>query len=207
MSSTFRARLSHVFRPHSSSTRYRAATSALLGLPAPRESEGTPITPLLPLANQAGLPRTHHDVFVQRQRLAAALAKKLGVWLKKAERELLRAEAPTEPAELDDATRRLSALHAAVLQRGADADAAFATWLTCGAALVMGVGVAIVCAYAYLQQNQSQTDVPLLQGSDENISSLLILGPSQSGKSTIFRGAVALSGEQLEEQEEEAVQI
>jgi GTPase SAR1 family protein len=74
--------------------------------------------------------------------------------------------------------------------------------LTGAAAIVVGLGVAAVCAIVYVQQrDRRQNGVPLLDVSDENISSLLLLGPSQSGKSTLFRAAVALSGERLGDDE------
>ena len=112
--------------------------SALLGLPVPRQSEGVPITPLLPLANQPKLSHVHADVFIARQRLALALATKLSVPLTRKESKLLAADVPSGGEdELVDATADLARLHVAILARANRADASFSSWVTCTAALVI----------------------------------------------------------------------
>ena len=60
----------------------------------PRQSEGVPIAPLLPLANRPTLAHVHADVFIARQRLAITIATKLSVPLTRQERKLLAADVP-----------------------------------------------------------------------------------------------------------------
>ena len=91
--------------------------AALLGVPVPRQSEGVPIAPLLPLANQAALERTHQDVFHERQRLAASLASTLDVRLSSSERGLLASDPPGGVEALQAAIEALSGAHAAILAR------------------------------------------------------------------------------------------
>lgn len=115
--------------------------AALLGLPVPRESEGVPIRPLLPLANQQLLHLSARDVFLQRQRLGTALAAKLSVALGASEALLLQAEAPTQPDELARLTAELVTLHERLLHRAASGEAATSSLFTGLGALALGITV------------------------------------------------------------------
>lgn len=103
--------------------------AALLGVPAPRQSEGMPIEPLLPLANQPTLDRTRKDVFVERQRLASKLASSLGVSLSRREAGLL-AQEPPPTDELKAATEAVVAAHAAILARANRMDSRLSSLIT-----------------------------------------------------------------------------
>ena len=102
--------------------------AALLGVPAPRQSEGMPIEPL-PLANQPTLDRTRKDVFVERQRLASKLASSLGVSLSRREAGLL-AQEPPPTDELKAATEAVVAAHAAILARANRMDSRLSSLIT-----------------------------------------------------------------------------
>ena len=131
--------------------------AAVLGLPVPRQSEGVPISPLLPLANQPLLGLTARDVFIQRRKLAAAVAGTLQVPLSTAEADLLRAEPAPESATLVDATADLLGLHARLLHRASRADAEVASWLTTAGAL------ALLIVLLTLLQRGSFADLSLAQ--------------------------------------------
>ena len=108
-------------------------------MPAPRQSEGVPLDDLLPLANRAGLGLTYRDLYVQQQRLAAALADSLGVRLGGGDAGLLDAPpSPTDIVAVRDGILALKALRTRVLDRAVAAATTTSFMLTAVGALAVG---------------------------------------------------------------------
>ena len=107
-------------RPFSAAPRFNGVTpstedvavtvAALLGVPAPRQSEGVFVDALMPLANQPLLALHYKDLYLQRQALVAALAAALGVPLTASDAALVGAPPPTELTALRDGVTNLQAL-------------------------------------------------------------------------------------------------
>ena len=113
--------------------------SALLGIPAPRQSEGVPIDDLMPLANRHALGLTYRDVYVQQQRLVASLAAALGIRLGGADAALIDAPPSTiDTVAVRDGVLALRDLRQRVLDRAAASAARSASLFTFLGALAVG---------------------------------------------------------------------
>ena len=134
-------------RPFSAAPRFNGVTpstedvavtvAALLGVPAPRQSEGVFVDALMPLANQPMLSLHYKDLYLQRQALVAALAAALGVPLTASDAALVGAPPPTELTALRDGVTNLQALGSDVRRRALASSSRAAVAATLGYALLV----------------------------------------------------------------------